>query len=238
MTLQRIVPDCVLGRLPNYLRALDRLKDLPTSRAITSREIATASGQTAALVRRDLRSLGHFGKRGTGYPPERLRAVIGQQLGIGRSWRIAVVGTAFLATSEIELIARSENFLLSWTVEDLRALESNLAADSDAGTPIDIAVIASPVGDAQVAADLLCDAGVRLLLNCSPVELRLPASVRYAAVNPIGALLSLTYQASSRAQDVESETASSWLSPTAGKRPTFEPADGRQDVAFPAGLGS
>ncbi len=233
MTLQRSVPDCVLGRLPNYLRALDRLDDLSTLQAVTSRDIANASGQTAALVRRDLRSLGHFGKRGTGYPPERLRAVIGRQLGLERSWRIAVVGTAFLSTSELDLIASSENFLVSWTVDDLSGLESMLNAES-AASSIEIAVIAMPERYAQAAADLLCEQGVRLLLNCTPAELSLPPGVRCVTVNPLGALRSLAYQASSSARDADSEapTASLALASAITSQATFD----RQSAGFSAQL--
>lgn len=236
MTLQRTVPDCVLGRLPHYLRAIEKLPDRQPAQAITSREIADASGQTAALVRRDLRSLGHLGKRGTGYPPDRLRAVIGRQLGLERSWRIVVVGTAFLSASELALIAGSENFAVLWTVDDLEALEAKLDIGLDVESPIDIAVIATSEADAQAAADLLCEAGVQLLLNCSPAELHLPPSVRVAVVNPLGALRSLTYKASSRTQDGESDAPSSWMTSMSAGRDTTYQAFSRRTALLPSKL--
>ena len=60
------IPDIIIGRLPVYLRALQRLADkgvLSTS----SQELGELIGISAAQIRKDISQFGEFGKQGTGY---------------------------------------------------------------------------------------------------------------------------------------------------------------------------
>ena len=60
------IPDIIIGRLPVYLRALQRLADkgvLNTS----SQELGEIIGISAAQIRKDISQFGEFGKQGTGY---------------------------------------------------------------------------------------------------------------------------------------------------------------------------
>src|SRR5512134_1504788 len=85
------IPDIIIGLLPVYLRALQRLYEkgiLTTS----SQELGEIIGISAAQIRKDISQFGEFGKQGTGYSIsfliERLRDI----LQVDRVWDMAVVG--------------------------------------------------------------------------------------------------------------------------------------------------
>src|SRR5512143_3179748 len=85
------IPDIIIGRLPVYLRALQRLADkgiLTTS----SQELGELIGISAAQIRKDISQFGEFGKQGTGYSIpfliERLRDI----LQVDRVWDVVIVG--------------------------------------------------------------------------------------------------------------------------------------------------
>jgi redox-sensing transcriptional repressor len=60
---QKVIPDIVVGRLPLYLRALQRM--LEEGRYITSsQELGERLGISAAQIRKDLSQFGEFGKQG------------------------------------------------------------------------------------------------------------------------------------------------------------------------------
>ncbi|NND13318.1 MAG: redox-sensing transcriptional repressor Rex, partial [Acidimicrobiia bacterium] len=88
------IPAATVARLPVYLRCLN---DLPTEKAtISSDELADLVRVNAAKLRKDLSYLGSYGTRGVGYDVDHLRAQIGLELGLSRSWRVAIVGTGNL----------------------------------------------------------------------------------------------------------------------------------------------
>ena len=85
------IPDIIIGRLPVYLRALQRLADkgvLNTS----SQELGEMIGISAAQIRKDISQFGEFGKQGTGYSipflADRLRSI----LKVDRVWDVAIIG--------------------------------------------------------------------------------------------------------------------------------------------------
>src|SRR5512144_2270419 len=85
------IPDIIIGRLPVYLRALQRLSEkgvLTTS----SQEFGEMIGISAAQIRKDISQFGEFGKQGTGYSVpfliERLRDI----LQVDRVWEVVIVG--------------------------------------------------------------------------------------------------------------------------------------------------
>src|SRR5512145_412538 len=85
------IPDIIIGRLPVYLRALQRLsaKGIQTT---SSQELCEIIGISAAQIRKDISQFGEFGKQGTGYSipflTERLRDI----LKVDRVWEVVIVG--------------------------------------------------------------------------------------------------------------------------------------------------
>ncbi len=60
------IPDIIVGRLPIYLRALQRMSD-QGMKTTSSQELGEYVGISAAQIRKDISQFGEFGKQGTGY---------------------------------------------------------------------------------------------------------------------------------------------------------------------------
>ena len=101
----KIIPDIVVGRLPIYLRALQRM--LAENRHVTSsQEMGERLGISAAQIRKDLSQFGEFGKQGTGYSIDYLADQIRRILNVDRVWDIAVVGAGDIGSA----VARYQGF--------------------------------------------------------------------------------------------------------------------------------
>src|SRR5688500_3648436 len=85
------IPDIVIGRLPIYLRALDRLQQ-EGQEITSSHELVRRLGISSAQIRKDLSHFGEFGKQGTGYNVSSLSAELQRILHVDREWPVALVG--------------------------------------------------------------------------------------------------------------------------------------------------
>jgi redox-sensing transcriptional repressor len=85
------IPDIIIGRLPIYLRALQRMADKGIQ-TTSSQELGERVGISAAQIRKDISQFGEFGKQGTGYRISFLSDKLREILNINRIWDVAVVG--------------------------------------------------------------------------------------------------------------------------------------------------
>lgn len=85
------IPDIIIGRLPVYLRALQRMADngLKTT---SSQELGEHVGISAAQIRKDISQFGEFGKQGTGYSIAYLLDKLKEILKVNHFWDVALVG--------------------------------------------------------------------------------------------------------------------------------------------------
>jgi redox-sensing transcriptional repressor len=201
---EKIIPDIVVGRLPIYLRALQRM--LAENRRVTSsQELGERLGISAAQIRKDLSQFGEFGKQGTGYSIEFLAEQIRKILKVDRVWEIAVIGAGDIGSA----VARYQGFanrgmhvamifdndpekigsqVGSFTVRDSANLETDVR---QAG--IRVAMISTPGHAAQAVADQLVTAGVGAILNYAPINLTVPEDVRVQYIDPVIHLQRMTY---------------------------------------------
>lgn len=201
---EKVIPDIVVGRLPIYLRALQRM--LAESRHVTSsQELGERLGISAAQIRKDLSQFGEFGKQGTGYSIDYLAEQIQQILNVDRVWDIAVVGAGDIGSA----VARYQGFanrglqvamifdndpakigkkVGPFTVKATADLESKIRK---AG--IKVAMISTPSEVAQDVADQLISAGVKAILNYAPINLAVPENVRVQYIDPVIHLQRMTY---------------------------------------------
>jgi redox-sensing transcriptional repressor len=201
---EKVIPDIVVGRLPIYLRALQRMR--AENRHITSsQELGERLGISAAQIRKDLSQFGEFGKQGTGYSIDFLADQIRQILNVDRVWDIAVVGAGDIGSA----VARYQGFanrglrvamifdndpekigqqVGAFTVQDIAQIES---AIRKAG--IQVAMIATPGAQAQGVADQLIASGVRAILNYAPISLSVPENVHVQYIDPVIHLQRMTY---------------------------------------------
>ena len=201
---EKVIPDIVVGRLPIYLRALQRM--LAEHRHVTSsQELGERLGISAAQIRKDLSQFGEFGKQGTGYSIDYLADQISQILKVDRVWDIAVVGAGDIGSA----VARYQGFAN-------RGLRVAMIFDNDPGkidkqvgaftvnatadlepvirkAGIKVAMIATPSEVAQEVADQLIAAGVKAILNYAPINLSVPEHVRVQYIDPVIHLQRMTY---------------------------------------------
>lgn len=201
---EKVIPDIVVGRLPIYLRALQRMLE-ENRRVTSSQELGERLGISAAQIRKDLSQFGEFGKQGTGYSIDYLAEQIRQILHVDRVWDMAVVGAGDIGSA----VARYQGFsnrglrvamifdsdpakigtqVGSFTVKDTKTIKESIR---EAG--IQIAMIATPSGAAQEVAEELVSAGVTAILNYAPINLTFPENVRVQYIDPVIHLQRMTY---------------------------------------------
>jgi len=201
---QKPIPDIVVGRLPIYLRALQRMAQ--EGRHVTSsQEMSEHLGISAAQIRKDLSQFGEFGKQGTGYNIEYLVHQLRQILKVNRVWEIAVVGAGDIGSA----VARYQGFadrgfrvtmifdndpekigtsVGSFVVQDFAQL-----AEVIQKTAIQVAMIAVPAVHAQEVADELVKSGVKAILNYAPIHINVPEGVHIQHTDPVTHLQRMTY---------------------------------------------
>src|SRR3954453_19382123 len=104
---QHGIPDIVIRRLPIYARSLQYLAAEGVE-TVSSGELGTRLGVSAAQIRRDLSYFGEFGKQGKGYNVDFLLEQIGAILGLNREWPVALVGLGHLGRALLHLEGLSE----------------------------------------------------------------------------------------------------------------------------------
>ena len=198
------IAQSTVRRLSHYYRVLEEV-EAEGGRVISSRRLAEREGVTPAQVRKDLSCFGSFGRRGLGYDVALLRAEIRAILGLGRRWRVAVVGAGNVgaallayrgfARQGFDVVAvfdrepaRIGTRLGTLIVQDVASLPLVAAREG-----IEIGVIATPVRAAQEVADLLVAAGVRGILNFAPRKLAIPRDMVLRTVDMAMELESLTF---------------------------------------------
>ncbi len=198
------VPDIVVGRLPIYLRALNRM--LQEGQEYTSsHELGERLGISSAQIRKDLSHFGEFGKQGTGYHVQYLRDQLRQILHVDREWPMAVVGVGDLGRA----IARYKGFTprgfrvvalfdadparVGEQIGALHVLSMDDLEREIKRQNIKVAMIAVPAEAAQEVANQLVQAGVRAILNYAPITLAVPPEVHVQYIDPVAHLQHMTY---------------------------------------------
>ena len=180
--------------LSMYLRYLEDL-DASGQPTASSDELAHLCGTTPAQVRKDLSFFGSFGKRGLGYPVHALTAHLREILGLGREWKVVIVGAGKIGAA----LANYRGFFQRgfrvvgiydnspdkvgqrWGESVIR--DTATLADDVRHEEALIAVVAIPAEDAQALVDSLVAAGIRAILNFAPAKVTVPPHVSLKSVN-------------------------------------------------------
>ena len=205
----RKIAESTVRRLSLYLRFLEQSEALG-HQTISSAELARRGGTTSAQVRKDLSFFGSFGKRGLGYPVGELASTLREILGLGRSYRVVLVGAGRIGGALVQYPGfRQRGFNVvaiydtdprkigsRWNglvVRDLSHLEPDLKKE-----PGDIAIVVTPAEAAQEVTDRLVQAGVKAILNFAPVQLAVPNDVVVKSVNIALELETLSFALANR----------------------------------------
>ncbi len=198
------VPDIVVGRLPIYLRALNRM--LQEGQEYTSsHELGERLGISSAQIRKDLSHFGEFGKQGTGYHIAYLRDQLRQILHVDREWPMAVVGAGDLGRAiahykgftprgfRVMALFDADPARVGERIGALRVLAMDELEREIKRQNIKVAMIAVPAEAAQEVANQLVQAGVRAILNYAPITLAVPPEVHVQYIDPVAHLQHMTY---------------------------------------------
>ena len=193
-----------VARLSSYYRLLGEL-EAERVETVSSNRLAERGNITSAQVRKDLSFFGNFGRRGLGYNVTELRGKIGEILGLGHHWRVALLGAGNLGLALFAYKAFQEQGFCVEAVFDrdpakvgrkwdgvvIRNISElpNLARQER----FDIAIIAVPEAAAQEVADAAVKAGIRGILNFAPVKLSIADDVVLRDVDLSIAMESLSY---------------------------------------------
>ncbi len=203
MTGSRI-SDSAVRRLSLYLRFLRDLRGQGVE-LVSSQQLADFTGATAAQVRKDLSLFGSFGKRGRGYDTGVLTGTLEEILGLGRPWRVCLVGVGKIGTALLgyrDLSRRGFDVVAAFDAEPnkvgsevfgVRVSPLSELPRLVRDTGVDIGVIATPPEAAQEAARQLAEAGVGAILNFAPVELTTTDHVRVRTMDVVLELEGLSY---------------------------------------------
>ncbi len=167
---------------------------------VTSRELAAAAGATPDTLRKDLSLLGVTGFTRAGYAVDVLKTALGEKLKLTRTRSAALVGLGRLGTALLDYARFSENGF-----EIVAAFDSNINKIERIRSSVDIfpvrrlkeivgerhvdlGILAVPGEAAQSVADDLVAAGVKGILNFSPVVVDTPANIVHVDIDFTNAL--------------------------------------------------
>jgi redox-sensing transcriptional repressor len=194
----------VAARLSRYLQVLSQAKKMGKDR-ISSQEISDYTNINATQIRRDLSGFGKFGKRGVGYNIDSLLGEIRKILRTQGQHNIALVGAGRLGQAIASSPIFAEHGINIAAVLDTDPDKAGRAIGGLAVQPygqlrdavrdnnIIVGVIAVPAESAQLAADDLVAAGVKIVFNYSEALLDVPSDVAVHTSNPAVELLYALY---------------------------------------------
>ena len=204
MTTSVSVPEVVVERLPQYLRALTHLESSGID-VISSQQLGELLQVTPAQIRKDLSYFGRFGKQGRGYSVSDLLDRLRQILGINSPWNVAVVGVGRLGRAILSypgfnpdgfhLVAAFDlnDSVVGETVGGLTVRKMDELDRVVQSEKISIGIVAVPVEYTQNVVDQLVACGVRAILNYAPITPQVREGIRIRNIDPVLSLQSMTY---------------------------------------------
>lgn len=200
--VRKDVPERVISRLPIYLQTVETMA-ATGQETVSSEDLATRSGVSPSILRKDLSQLGRSGTRGVGYSCPELASTLRAFLGLDRARSVAIIGAGRLGSALADYAGFRRRGLQLTAIFDVdeekigTAIGALKVSDlNDLPTwpdHIDLAVMAVPAASAPAAARKAADAGVRGILNFSPTVLDAPDTVRVHQVDLASELQVLAY---------------------------------------------
>lgn len=203
------IAESTVRRLSLYLRFLEdfEARGLAT---ISSDELAARGGTTSAQVRKDLSFFGSFGKRGLGYAVPELAARLRDILGLGRQWRVIIIGAGKIGSALAQYRGFSQRGFQvvgvydsdatkvgkridSFVIRDLASLERDAAREH-----VDIAILTVPADAAQQVVNRIVKSGIGAVMNFAPIQLQVPDAIALKNVNMAMELEGLSFALANR----------------------------------------
>lgn len=200
----KIYSEGVISRLSQYLKYVVQLKELG-KRTVTSKEISENTKINSAEVRRDLIYFNIRGKRGVGFNVDDLISSFNKILGYEKQVRIILIGAGNLGKAilnyrmlnkfgfKIENVFDNDPKIVGKVISNHEVLDISRLKDIVREKDINIAILAVTPGSAQKVTDMLVDAGIKVIINYTPVPIKAPPTVNVQTTDPIEKLLHTLY---------------------------------------------
>lgn len=194
-----------VGRLSLYYRELQRLLDAGQA-STNSRDLAAMVNVSAAVVRRDLSSIGSVGRRGVGYDVASLANHIGVVLGSGVQWKAVMIGVGYLGNALLRYRGFERlGFSLAAAFDNDptkidRVIGNTKILPMDQLSPVlrelkpELAILAVPSEQAMDVAAQVVSLGIQGILNFAPTTLRVSSAVAVINVDLASELQQLTFR--------------------------------------------
>lgn len=167
---------------------------------VSSRQLAKAIGVTEYTIRKDISLLGITGYTRRGYEVKSLKEELGRKFHLGQERKACIVGLGRLGTALLdyekfqedgfEIVAgfdcsinKIERLRTQIEVFSINQLENIVEQRG-----IELGIIAVPAESAQEVADRLISAGVKGILNFSPIKIIVPKNIMYLDMDFTNAL--------------------------------------------------
>ena len=196
------IPKATAKRLPLYYRYLLILNEEGKDK-VSSTELSEAVQVDSASIRRDFSYFGALGKRGYGYDVKNLLTFFKKILNQDTLTNVALIGVGNLGRALLNYnFKRSNNIRISCAFDINKEITGRILS----GVPVydmddlkkqlsdqQIAILTVPSTAAQKTTDEMVDAGVKGIMNFTPIRLSAPANVRVQNVDLATELQTLIY---------------------------------------------
>jgi len=200
----QLIPKATAKRLPLYYRYLRILFDSGKTK-VSSTELSEAVKVDSATIRRDFSYFGELGKRGYGYDVESLLNFFAKTLSEDKLTNVALVGVGNLGNALLKYhFHQSNNIRISAAFD----VKDDIVGRIVDGVPvyplsdmreqiqlqqIEIAILTVPADVAQDNVNQLIDAGIKGIMNFTPVRISTPAHIQIQNVDLTNELQTLIY---------------------------------------------
>ena len=198
------IPKATAKRLPLYYRYLLILNEEGKDK-VSSTELSEAVQVDSASIRRDFSYFGALGKRGYGYDVKSLLNFFKKILNQDTLTNVALVGVGNLGRALLNYnFKRSNNIRISCAFDINEEITGHILS----GVPvynmdelkkqlsdqqISIAILTVPSSEAQRTTNEMVEAGIKGIMNFTPIRLSAPADVRVQNVDLATELQTLIY---------------------------------------------
>ncbi len=185
-----------LCRIFGYLGALEKRG----INFISSPQLAKAVGATEYTIRKDISLLGATGHTRRGYAIKLLKEELGRRLHLNEKRKACIVGLGRLGTALLDYKRFQEDGFeivagFDRSINKIERMQTHIEVFTTSQLvevikqkSIELGIITVPAEAAQEVADKLIRAGVRGILNFSPVKIKVPNQIIYLDMDFTNAL--------------------------------------------------
>lgn len=167
---------------------------------VSSKDLAKAVGATELTIRKDISLVGVTGYDRKGYDVTAMKKELGQKLHLSKERKACIVGLGRLGTALLDyekfqedgfqIVAGFDSSVnkIERIKTDVDVFSVDRMKDIIKGRSIELGIVTVPAEVAQETVDRLVEAGVKGILNFSPITVKVPEHIIYMDMDFTNAL--------------------------------------------------